>query len=81
MARNGYDLLVLDEAVSACTRGVIPESELLDFLKNRPAGLEVVITGRDPSDRLMEAADYITEMKKLRHPYDRGINARLGIEF
>lgn len=60
---------------------MIPESELLDFLKNRPAGLEVVITGRDPSDRLMEAADYITEMKKLRHPYDRGINARLGIEF
>ncbi|MBQ3405246.1 MAG: cob(I)yrinic acid a,c-diamide adenosyltransferase [Oscillospiraceae bacterium] len=80
-AKKGYGLLVLDEAVSACKRGIIPESELIDFLKNRPEGLEVVITGREPSDALMEQADYITEMKKLRHPFDRGIAARRGIEF
>ena len=81
MARNGYDLLVLDEAVSACTRGVIPESELLDFLNNRPAGLEVVITGRGPSQALLSRGDYVTEMRMEKHPYTAGISARRGIEY
>ena len=75
------DLLILDEIVSACNRGVVPETLVVDFLKNKPAQLEVVLTGRDPSPALMELADYITEMRKLRHPYDRGTAARKGIEF
>ena len=80
-ARAGCDLLILDEAVSCCNHGVIDETRLLDFLKSRPDGLEVVITGRDPSDALLEQADYVTEMRKLRHPYDKGIAARKGIEY
>ena len=80
-ARRGAGLLVLDEAVSACNHGVIEEEKLLDFLRGKPAELEVVLTGRDPSAALMERADYVTEMKKLRHPYDRGVGARRGIEF
>ena len=75
------DLLILDEIVSACNRGVVPETLVVDFLKNKPAQLEVVLTGRDPSPALMELADYITEMRKLRHPFDRGTAARKGIEF
>ena len=75
------DLLVLDEAVSACGHGVIPEDKLLDFLKNKPEELEVVLTGREPSQGLYAAADYITKMQKLRHPFDVGIPARKGIEF
>lgn len=80
-AKDGYGLLVLDEAVSACNCGVIPERELLDFIVCRPEGLEIVLTGRDPTSALSDAADYITEMKKLRHPYDQGMDARRGIEF
>ncbi len=80
-SKNGYGLLVLDEAVSACNCGMISERELLDYIACRPEGLELVLTGRDPSPSLAGAADYITEMKKLRHPYDEGMQARRGIEF
>ena len=74
-------LLVLDEAVSACGHGVISEEKLLAFLRDKPAELEVVLTGREPSQGLYDAADYITRMEKLRHPFDVGIPARKGIEF
>ena len=74
-------LLVLDEAISACNCGVIDEETLAAFLAEKPAGLEVVLTGRNPSERLLARADYITEMKKIRHPYDQGITARLGVEY
>lgn len=80
-SKNGYGLLVLDEVVSACNCGAVPQQELLDFIACRPEGLEVVLTGRDPSSALTDVADYITEMKKLRHPYDKGMDARRGIEF
>ena len=80
-AREGCGLLVLDEACAACNSGMIPETELLDFLRSRPEDLEVVLTGRDPSPALQAAADYITEMRKLRHPCDRGLPARRGIEY
>lgn len=77
----GYDLLVLDEAVSACNHGTVPEAMLCDFLKNAPEGLEIVLTGRNPSENLCGFADYITEMKKIKHPFDEGVTAREGIEY
>lgn len=80
-AEEKFDLLVLDEAVSSCNHGVIDEGALLRFLKGRPARLEVVLTGREPSAALVEAADYVTEMKKVKHPFDAGVVARRGIEF
>lgn len=80
-AAQEADLLILDEIVSACNRGVVPEKLVTDFLREKPAWLEVVLTGRNPSAALLELADYITEMRKLRHPFDRGIGARKGIEF
>lgn len=80
-AAQEADLLILDEIVSACNRGVVPEKLVTDFLREKPARLEVVLTGRNPSAALLELADYITEMRKLRHPFDRGIGARKGIEF
>ena len=51
------------------------------FLRGKPEGLEVVLTGRDPSQALLELADYATEMKKIKHPYDKGTGARKGVEF
>jgi len=76
-----FDLMVLDEAVSACRHGMISQPDLLAFLRERPVGLEVVMTGREPPEELLEAADYVTQMQKLRHPFDKGIAARKGIEF
>lgn len=80
-AAQEADLLILDEIVSACNRGVVLEKLVTDFLREKPARLEVVLTGRNPSPALLELADYVTEMRKLRHPFDRGIGARKGIEF
>lgn len=80
-AARDADLLILDEIVSACNRGVVPETLVTDFLRCKPQQLEVVLTGRAPSPALTVLADYITEMRKLRHPFDRGIPARKGIEF
>ena len=78
--QEGFRLLFLDEAVGAAGAGLLDEELLLSLIRSRPADLEVVLTGRDPSPALMAAADYVTEMKKRRHPYDRGIGARDGIE-
>lgn len=74
------DLLILDEALGAIATGTLTESAVLDFLRNKPEGQEVVLTGRNPSESLLACADYVTEMKKCKHPYDQGISARKGIE-
>ncbi|MBR0277472.1 MAG: cob(I)yrinic acid a,c-diamide adenosyltransferase [Clostridia bacterium] len=75
------DLLVLDEIIPACNYNIVCEGKLIDFLQNKPDKLEVVMTGRNPSKDLILIADYVTEMKKVKHPYDKGIKARYGIEF
>ena len=56
------------------------EEELLSFLDHRPDGLEVVLTGRNPSAALRERSDYDSEIRKEKHPFDRGITGRDGIE-
>lgn len=76
-----YDLLVLDEAAAACRWELIREERLAELLAAKPEALETVVTGRDPGPALMALADYVTEMKKVRHPYDRGIAAREGVEY
>lgn len=79
--RERATLLVLDEVCAAVNCGFLPEKTLTQFLESRPDSLEVVLTGRDPSENLQVHADYITEMKKRRHPFDEGVAAREGIEF
>ena len=61
--------------------GLVDREELLDFLRTKPDNLEVVMTGRGPAPELMEAADYVSEIKKVKHPFDKGIVARRGIEY
>ncbi len=73
-------VLILDEVLHACNKGLLDEKELLDLLDRCPDKLEVVLTGRDPSAEIKKRADYISEIRKERHPYDRGIMARKGIE-
>ena len=77
----GFEMLVLDDIISASNHSIISAELLLSFLKNKPEGLEVVLTGRDPSRELLELGDYVTEMRKVKHPYDKGIKAREGVEY
>ena len=79
------DLVVFDEIMAAVNYGMIPEKNVLDFLEKRPKkgepdGLEVVLTGRNPSAALRERSDYDSEIRKEKHPFDRGITGRDGIE-
>ncbi len=76
-----YDMLVIDEFMAAYRYGLIPNEEAVRFLKDRPEKLEVVLTGRDPADEIRKLADYISEIKMVRHPFEKGILARKGIEF
>ena len=75
------DMLILDEAVGACSLGFIKEERLLELIGCKPEKLEVILTGRNPSKELLAAADYVTEMVMRAHPYTRGIPARKGIEY
>lgn len=73
-------LLVLDEIIASCNLNMVDPAEVLDFLKNKPEELEVVLTGRDPAPELAELSDYISRIVKVKHPFDKGIPARMGIE-
>ena len=75
------DLLVLDEACAAWQTGLIGPELLRTAVLDRPQGREVVLTGRNPPDWMREAADYSTEMRCCRHPFEKGIPAREGVEF
>ena len=75
------DLLVLDEIIGAIESQLMDENELIAFLDDRPAHLEVVMTGRRASPAVLERADYISEIACVRHPFQRGIRARRGIEY
>ena len=75
-----YDMIVLDECVYALSMGLLTEDKVIAFLESKPESLEVVMSGRNPSERLMEYADYISEIKKVKHPFDQGLSSRIGIE-
>ena len=71
------DLLILDEVMAAI---MLQTEQVTGLLRERHAGLEVVLTGRNPPPELIELADYVSEIKKVKHPFDKGIAARDGIE-
>lgn len=75
------DLLVLDEACAAWQTDLIDRDLLRAAVLDRPEGREVVLTGREPPEWMREAADYVTEMRCHRHPFEQGVPARRGVEF
>ncbi|MDH4101429.1 MAG: cob(I)yrinic acid a,c-diamide adenosyltransferase, partial [Nitrospirota bacterium] len=81
IAGTKVDLLVLDEVLSAVNGNWITLEEIIKFLDERPEHTEVVMTGRDAPPELVRIADYVTEMLKIKHPFDFGTKARKGIEF
>ena len=76
-----YDMIVLDEIFDVINEGMLAEAQVYEFITNAPKSIEIVMTGHNPSPRFLAAADYITEMKKHKHPFDSGMTARKGIEF
>ncbi len=80
VTRHNYRMLILDEIIDAYHTELIDRRRLLDFLKNKPEQLEIIMTGRNADEKLIENAHYVSEIKKIKHPYDSGTPARLGIE-
>ncbi len=81
MASGRYELVVLDEINVALYFRLLTVQEVLEVIDAKPEGVELVLTGRRVPDEILARADYVTEMREVRHPYQRGIQARKGIEF
>ncbi|MGL5354514.1 MAG: cob(I)yrinic acid a,c-diamide adenosyltransferase [Clostridium sp.] len=77
---ENYDLLILDETMAALNYGILELDKVLEFLKNKPKTLEVVLTGRNPDKKLIEIANYVSEINPIKHPFEEGIPSREGIE-
>jgi cob(I)alamin adenosyltransferase len=80
-ASGSLDLLILDEIGTALQYGLLDSAEVLALLGERPAGLEVVLTGRGIPPEILERADLVTEMREVKHYHARGVPAREGIEY
>ncbi len=78
---ESYDVLVLDEAATAVSLDLLDDHLLQQEVEAFDASKELIITGRTPEPWMVNAADYVTDMEKIRHPYDTGTEARRGIEF
>jgi cob(I)alamin adenosyltransferase len=81
LASGEYDMLILDELTYAVTYGWVPVDDVVAGVLNRDPKTNVVITGRDAAPELIEIADTVTEMRMVKHAYERGIKARKGIEY
>lgn len=75
-----YDVIILDEGITAVNLKIITEEKVLDFMRNFPKEKELILTGRGATKKIIDASDLVTEMKPLKHYYDVGQKARKGIE-
>jgi len=78
---GNYDVVILDEINVAVSWKLLEVSEVLELIKNKPRKVELILTGRYADPRLIDAADLVTEMVTVKHPYERGIKARGGIDY
>ena len=76
-----YDMVILDELNIVLRYDSLPLDDVIEFLKNKPEKLHVVVTGRNAKDELIEIADLVTEMTQIKHPFRSGVKAQVGIEF
>lgn len=76
-----YDLVILDEILCALSNGIINTDDIIKIIKQKPINTELIITGINMPDELIKYADYVSEIKCIKHPYSSGINARCGIDF
>ena len=76
-----YDVLILDEIIFCLSKNLANFDDVVRLINKRASGVEIILTGRGASKELIEMADLVTEMKSIKHPFDKGISARRGIEF
>jgi len=81
MLSGNYDMVVLDEVNVAVHFKLIELDEVVRLIGDKPQNVELILTGRYADAKLIELADLVTEMVKLKHPYDKGVSARKGIEY
>lgn len=81
MLSGNYDLVILDEVNIATAWKLVELDEVVKLIQDKPPNVELVLTGRQADKKLIELADLVTECIKIKHPYDRGIKARAGIEY
>jgi cob(I)alamin adenosyltransferase len=80
MLKGKYDIIILDEILVSIHFGLFNDEEVMTFMKMKPENVELILTGRYCPDKILEAADLVTEMKAIKHYYQEGILARKGIE-
>lgn len=79
---ENYDILIADEILYAVQLGLLPEEKIIELIKSKPKDKELILTGsHKPFPKIFAEADLVTEIKKIKHPYDKGILARKGIEY
>ena len=76
-----YDVLILDEIIFCLSKKLARFEDIRRIIDRRAPGVEIVLTGRDAPEELIEIADLVTEMKNIKHPFDKGQPARRGIEY
>ena len=82
MVRSGeVDMLIIDEFNAAYRSGLLDRAAAEEFLTKKPGSAELVITGREPAQMFVDSADYVSEIKCVKHPYTQGLSARRGIEY
>ena len=82
MAHKGqYNVIIMDEIVFCLSKGLARFEDVIKIIETRDPAVELILTGRGASTELIERADLVTEMKAVKHPHDKGIGARKGIEF
>jgi cob(I)alamin adenosyltransferase len=81
-AQSGqYDIVIFDELNVAVDFGLLELKQVIDFLERKPEEVEVIITGRNAPQEIIDQADLVTEMREIKHPYQKGVQARIGIEY
>ncbi len=80
-AQGNWDLIILDEIMAAINTGMIATESVEDFVRSKPEKLELVLTGRNAPEALINLADYVSDIRAVKHPMERGVPSRPGIEF
>jgi cob(I)alamin adenosyltransferase len=80
MASGKYDVIIVEEGNVAVACGLFSVQDLVDLIDTKPGPVELVITGRNAAREIIQKADLVTEMKSIRHYFDKGVTARVGIE-
>ncbi|MFI3281945.1 MAG: cob(I)yrinic acid a,c-diamide adenosyltransferase [Rikenellaceae bacterium] len=78
---QNFDMLIMDEILISVRDNYIPEQTLVEFIRSKPNDLELVMTGRGATQNIIDLADYVSFIEKVKHPFDRGVASRKGVEY